>query len=99
MVPPVTDLPPNAATMSPSLFVDWIEETAENTLMETANSITSADATAVVEHALTGKPLDADILRRWRAEGDRLREKVLSEHGLVDSAVPAIREFRGKLAD
>jgi hypothetical protein len=53
-----------------------------------------ADARAVIEHALSGKPLDPEIARRLRERGDRIREEVYRQHGLLDIGVPAIRELR-----
>lgn len=58
-----------------------------------------ADAQAVIEHAMTGKPLDPEIARRVRAEGEKVRQEILAKHGLVDIAVAAIRELRGELPD
>ena len=58
-----------------------------------------ADTEAIIEHAMTGKPLDPSIARRVRAEGEKLRREIFAKHGLVDIAVPAIRELRGELPD
>jgi hypothetical protein len=58
-----------------------------------------ADTQALIEHAMTGTPLDPDIARRVRAEGEKMRRAILAKHGLVDIAVPAIRELRGELPD
>jgi len=55
------------------------------------------DTQAVIEHALTGKPLDPEIARRIRAEGEKVRQDIFRKHGVVDIAVPAIRELRGEL--
>lgn len=48
---------------------------------------------------MTGKPLDPEIARRVRAEGEKVRREIFAKHGLVDIAVPAIRELRGELPD
>jgi hypothetical protein len=56
-----------------------------------------ADLKAVLDHVITGKPLDPEVARRVRERGDRLRQEIFEKHGLVDIAVPAIRELRGEL--
>jgi hypothetical protein len=58
-----------------------------------------ADTKAIIEHAMTGKPLDPEIARRVREQGDKLRLEVFKKHGVVDIAVPAIRALRGKLPE
>ena len=55
------------------------------------------DTRAIIEHVMTGKPLDPDIARRVREQGERIRQEILTKHGIVDIAVPAIRELRGEL--
>ncbi len=56
-----------------------------------------ADAKAIIAHAMSGKLLDPAIAKRAREEGAALRREIFQKHGLVDIAVPAIREFRGEL--
>jgi hypothetical protein len=56
-----------------------------------------ADEEAVMAHYLTGKPLDPDVVRRVRERAQRIKEETFRKHGLVDIAVPAIRELRGEL--
>ncbi len=56
-----------------------------------------ADMIAIIEHALTGKPLDPEIAKRARDDGERLRQEIFQKNGLMDIAVPAIREFRGEI--
>jgi hypothetical protein len=58
-----------------------------------------ADADAVIEHVLTGRPLDAEIARRVEERAEQIRQRILHEHGLVDIGVPAIRELRGPLPE
>jgi hypothetical protein len=53
-----------------------------------------ADAQAVIEHAKSGKALDPEVARRVRERGDRIREEVFRQHGLLNIGVPAIRELR-----
>jgi hypothetical protein len=73
---------------------------AEGTFMKTVDQTElDADTQAVIEHAMTGKPLDPEIARRVRAAGENLRQEIFAKHGLVDIAVPAIRELRGELPD
>ena len=56
-----------------------------------------SDTRSIIESAMAGKPLDSDIARRVRAQGEKLCQEIFEKHGLVDIAVPAIRELRGKL--
>jgi hypothetical protein len=58
-----------------------------------------ADTQALLEHVMTGKPLDAAVARRVREQGEKLRQELFRQHGLVNVAVPAIRELRGELAE
>ena len=86
----------------PDLFggIDMLTQDAENTFMMTIDqSKVDADTLAVIEHAMTGKPLDPEIARRVRTEGEKVRREIFAKHGLVDIAVPAIRELRGELPD
>jgi len=55
------------------------------------------DTQAVIEHAMTGKPLDPAIAKRVREEGGKLRAEIFQKNGLLDIAVPAVREFRGEI--
>ncbi len=54
----------------------------------------AADAKAVIEHAMTGKPLDAEIARRVRARSERATEELRRKYGTRDLAVDLIREVR-----
>ncbi|HZZ82857.1 MAG TPA: hypothetical protein VFE62_30435 [Gemmataceae bacterium] len=62
--------------------------------METTHD---TDVQALLDHAMTGKPLDPEIARRLREEGEKLRERLRQQYGVVDVAVPSIRELRGEL--
>ncbi len=55
------------------------------------------DTKAVIEHAMTGKPLDPAIAKRVRERGETLRQEIFEKNGLLDIAVPAVREFRGEI--
>jgi hypothetical protein len=57
------------------------------------------DEEAVMAHFLTGKPLDPDVARRVHGRAQRIRAEILRQHGLVNIAVPAIRELRGELPE
>jgi hypothetical protein len=48
---------------------------------------------------MTGRPLDAEILRRVQQRAEQIRQRIFREHGLVDIGVPAIRELRGPLPE
>jgi hypothetical protein len=56
-----------------------------------------ADEEAVMQAFLTGTPVDPDVARRVQERSRLIREEVFRKHGLVDIAVPAIRELRGPL--
>jgi hypothetical protein len=57
----------------------------------------NADEEAVMESCLTGKPLDPEVARRVNERARQITEETFRKHGLVDIAVPAIRELRGEL--
>jgi hypothetical protein len=56
-----------------------------------------ADTKAVIEHALSGKPLDPAISKRLREQGEKLHQEIFQQNDLLDIAVPAVREFRGEI--
>jgi hypothetical protein len=53
-----------------------------------------ADAQAVIEHVLTGKPLDPEVARRVRERSERATEELRRAHGTVEFAVDLIRQAR-----
>ncbi len=53
-----------------------------------------ADTRAVLDHAISGKPLDPEIARRVWERAERIREEIRQQHGVLDIGVPAIRELR-----
>jgi hypothetical protein len=53
-----------------------------------------ADAQAVIEHVLTGKPLDPEVARRVRERSERATEELRRTHGTLDVAVDLIRAAR-----
>ena len=54
----------------------------------------TADAQAVIDHAMTGKPLDPEIARRVRERSERATETLRQKHGTMNIAVDLIREVR-----
>jgi hypothetical protein len=63
----------------------------------TSDTDVQADEEAVIASFVTGQPLDPEVARRVHERAQRIRERVLRTHGLVDIGVPAIRELRGEL--
>jgi hypothetical protein len=57
------------------------------------------DTRAVIEHAMTGKPLDQEMARRIREKAERVTEQIYQKYGLLDIGVPAIRQLRGELPE
>ena len=55
---------------------------------------TSQKSQAVLDKLANGNPLDPETYARIRKRADRIREEVFQKHGLLDIAVPAIRELR-----
>jgi hypothetical protein len=60
--------------------------------MDAAETTFDPDTQAVIERAMTGKPLDPETYRRIRERGDRLTEDIRRVHGLVNIAVDLIRK-------
>ena len=56
-----------------------------------------ADEQAVLQAFLTGAAVAPDVAQRIQERSRRIREEVFRKQGLVDIAVPAIRELRGPL--
>jgi hypothetical protein len=54
----------------------------------------AADGQAVIEHALTGKPLDPEIARRVRERSERATENLRRKYGTLNIAVELIQEIR-----
>jgi hypothetical protein len=51
-------------------------------------------ADAVIEHAMTGKPLDPEIARRVRERSERATAELRRKYGTLNVAVDLIREAR-----
>lgn len=56
-----------------------------------------ADAQLIAECVAKGKPVPSDVARRVRDHAAAVTKRVREQHGLLDIAVPAIRELRGDL--
>jgi predicted nucleotide-binding protein len=65
-----------------------------NTTESTPSSAADADAQAIIEHMMTGKPLDPAVYQRVRARGEQITERLRREHGEMNIAVDLIREIR-----
>jgi hypothetical protein len=66
---------------------------------EKALSEMDPETRAVIEYAMTRKPIDPEMLRRIRERGERITREIYQKYGLLDIGVPAIRELRGELPD
>jgi len=53
----------------------------------------SSDLREVMRKA-QGLPYDAEAIRRIQAKSEAIQEEIRRKHGLVDLAVPLIRELR-----
>ena len=53
---------------------------------------------AIIEHVMTGKPLDPAIAKWAREQREKMRQEIFEKHGLLDFAVPTIRELRGEIS-
>ncbi len=65
--------------------------------MKTIESILPADVMKELQEAAdrAAKGIrDPEIMRKSRERMDRLREEIRRKHGILDIAVPAIRELR-----
>ena len=58
-----------------------------------------ADAQLIAECVSAGRPIPPEVVRRVREEAQRITEAIYQKHGLLDIAVPAIRELRGELPE
>lgn len=47
-------------------------------------ALRGADVAAVLEHLVSGKPLDPALLERVRARAEQVTEAIRREHGLVN---------------
>jgi rhamnose utilization protein RhaD (predicted bifunctional aldolase and dehydrogenase) len=54
----------------------------------------AADNQAIMEHVITGLPLDPAIARRVQERARAIRQEILEKHGILNVAVDLIRESR-----
>jgi hypothetical protein len=64
---------------------------------KSADPVAQADEEAIMRTFLAGAPVDPEVARRVQERNRLIREEVFRKHGLVDIAVPAIRELPGPL--
>jgi hypothetical protein len=86
--------------------VDSFHPSRENSVMSDTLTIPTnlfddpstreADAQAVMEHYLCGKPLDPVIAARVRARSEKITEEVYRKFGELNVAVDLIREVRSQ---
>ena len=74
-----------------------VELTSDNPVDEEA--LREADFKAVIRFMDTGVPVDPEVAQRIHERAERIRLRVFKEHGLLDIAVPSIRELRGPLPE
>jgi hypothetical protein len=53
-----------------------------------------ADVQLIADNLAAGKPIPEDVARRVRQCSERITEETRRRYGLVNIAVPAIRELR-----
>jgi hypothetical protein len=54
----------------------------------------SDDLQAVLDHLITGKPLDPELERRVGERAENIRAEILAKHGEINVAVELVREAR-----
>ncbi len=52
------------------------------------------DLQAVLDRAMTGRPLAPEVERRVQERAEKIRQEVLAKHGVLNVAVDLIREGR-----
>ena len=57
------------------------------------------DLEAVFAAVASGMPIDPEIAHRVRARSEQARDELYRQKGLVDIAVPTLREIRGDLSE
>jgi hypothetical protein len=53
-----------------------------------------ADARAVIEQVMAGKPADAEAARRVHERAQQIRREIMAKHGVLNVAVDLIRAAR-----
>jgi hypothetical protein len=54
----------------------------------------AADNQTVLDHVVTGQPLDPEVARRVAERARKIRQEILAKHGVVNVAVDLLREAR-----
>jgi hypothetical protein len=57
----------------------------------------AADAQAVLDHVVSGTPVEPQLAKRVRERAEAIRRQILATHGVQDIGVELIRELRGEL--
>jgi hypothetical protein len=75
----------------------------ENSDMKTKQKLKSespeADAQAILDHVVSGTPIDPVLAKRVRERAEAIRRQILAAHGVQDIGVEIIRELRGQLPE
>jgi hypothetical protein len=58
------------------------------------NTVPTDDLQAVLDHVISGTPLDPEVTRRVRERSSALRQELRKRHGILNVAVDLIREVR-----
>lgn len=64
--------------------------------MSTIEEDISADNQAVIDHVMTGKPLDAAVARRIQTRAKEITEELRRQFGVQEIAVDLIRQARSE---
>jgi hypothetical protein len=63
------------------------------------NVVPDADAQAVLDHVVSGTPIEPALANRVRERAEAIRRQILAEHGVQNIGVELIRELRGDLSE
>ena len=66
-------------------------------IAEKPTTQTDAELEVIMDHLMTGKPLDPELVRRIQERSNRLQQEILETHGVQNIAAQLIREARGPL--
>jgi hypothetical protein len=73
----------------PSQTMEGMDRRENNTASEV-----EADLQAVIDHLITGRPLDAGTARRVRERSEQATQATLEKQGVLNAAVDLVREIR-----
>jgi hypothetical protein len=59
----------------------------------------ATDAQAVLDHVISGTPIDPLLANRVRERAEAIRREILAKHGVQEIGVEIIRELRGELPE